>query len=263
MVAVPPGLLLVLPPQGFGLHRVFADQIRRHALDDRLGSEIGLGKLRDRLAPTDLPVVRRDLGEAQMSKRVEVVRLGITDGNGLDLGDLHDFRPFAISPRNGVMPSTPTSTLMRRPVIAAPRDVEWTHVAAIEQAALAERAIQDRAAGLQEIERLAVPVDDVDAAGSDRGDPEITLGVDLQAVGNMPLRHFVDDAACGRRACAERLSACRIRPTRSSRRVRRRCRWDKHERVPRGCGASPFFSTTTMRPGCGFVSGAQSPESVK
>jgi hypothetical protein len=120
VIAVPPRLLFVLSPERFGLHRVLADQVRRHALDDRLGGEIGLGKLRDRLAPAHLSVVRGDLGEAQMAKRVEIVRLGVADRDGLDLGDLHDFGVLPIAPRNSGMPSTPTSTLMSRPVIAAP-----------------------------------------------------------------------------------------------------------------------------------------------
>ena len=175
MIAVPPGLLLVLSPQRLGLHRVLADQVRRHALDDRLGGEIGLGKLRDRLAPTDLSVVRRDLGEAEMAKGVEIVRLGIADRDGLDLGDFHDSTPYPIAPRNSGMPSTPTSTLISRAGHRRAGDVERSHVAAIERAALAEHAVEDRAAGLEEMQRLAVPVDDVDAAGGNRGDPEIAV----------------------------------------------------------------------------------------
>ena len=89
VVAVPPRLLFVLPPQRLGLHGVLADQIRRHALDDRLSGEIGLGELGDRLAPTDLSVVGGDLDQAEMPERVEVVGLGIADRDGLDLGDLH------------------------------------------------------------------------------------------------------------------------------------------------------------------------------
>ena len=75
MVAVPPGLLLVLPPERLGVDRVLADQVRRHALDDRLGGEVRLGELGDRLAPADLAVVGGDLGQAEMAQRVEVVRL--------------------------------------------------------------------------------------------------------------------------------------------------------------------------------------------
>ena len=90
MIAVPPGLLLVLPPQRLGLDRVLADQIGRHALDDRLGREIGLRELGDRLAPADLAVVGGDLGQAKMPQRIEVVRLGIADRDRFDLGDLHD-----------------------------------------------------------------------------------------------------------------------------------------------------------------------------
>ena len=90
MVAVPPGLLLVLPPQRLGMHRVLADQVRRHALDDRLGGEVGLRELGDRLAPADLAVVGGDLGEAEVPQRVEIVRLRVADRYRFDLGDLHD-----------------------------------------------------------------------------------------------------------------------------------------------------------------------------
>ena len=89
MIAVPPGLLLVLPPERLGVHRVLADQVRRHALDDRLGGEVRLGKLRDRLAPADLAVVGGDLAQAEVPERVEVVGLGIADRDRLDLGDVH------------------------------------------------------------------------------------------------------------------------------------------------------------------------------
>ena len=90
VIAVPPGLLLVLPPEGLGLHRVLADQVGRHAFDDRLGGEVGFRKLRDGFAPADLAVVGGDLGQAQVAKGVEVVRFGIADRNGFDLGDFHD-----------------------------------------------------------------------------------------------------------------------------------------------------------------------------
>ena len=60
------------------------------ALYDRLGSEIGLGKLGDGFTPTDLAVIGGNLGEAKVAQRVEVVRFGITDRNRFDLGNFHD-----------------------------------------------------------------------------------------------------------------------------------------------------------------------------
>src|SRR5580658_2813972 len=72
-------------------------------------------------------------------------------------------------------------------------DVERPHVAAIERAPLAEYAIEYRAAGVEEMQWLAVLVDHVDAARGDRGNPEAACGVDLPAVGYVPLRHCVDD----------------------------------------------------------------------
>src|SRR5207248_10893880 len=48
-VAVPPGLILVLPPERLGVHRVATDQVRRHPLDDRLHREVRLRELGDRL----------------------------------------------------------------------------------------------------------------------------------------------------------------------------------------------------------------------
>src|SRR5579871_1717932 len=89
MIAVPPGLLLILAPERLSVDWILSEQIGRHAFDDCLGGEVRFRKLCDRLAPSDLAVVRGDLDETEMSKRVEVVRLGIADGNWLDFGDLH------------------------------------------------------------------------------------------------------------------------------------------------------------------------------
>src|SRR5579872_2413874 len=119
MVAVPPRLLLVLAPQRLGLYRVLADQIGRHAFDDRLGGEIGFRELGDRFAPADLAVVSGDLDQAEMPQCIEVVRLRVADGNGFDLGDLHG-QSYPMAPRNSGIPSTPTSTSISRPVSAAP-----------------------------------------------------------------------------------------------------------------------------------------------
>ena len=71
-----------------------------HAFDHRPGREVGLWKLRYRLPPTDLSVVGRDLAQAKVAQSIEVVRLGVADRDGLDLGDLHDRRPPSIAPRN-------------------------------------------------------------------------------------------------------------------------------------------------------------------
>src|SRR5260370_13692658 len=71
-------------------------------------------------------------------------------------------------------------------------DVERPHVATIQGAALAEHAIEDGAARLDEAHRLAALVDDVESSGGDRGDPEISIGVYLEPVGNVAVRHLVD-----------------------------------------------------------------------
>src|SRR5664279_5920536 len=89
MVAVPPRLLLILPPQRLGMDGIFADQTGRHALDNRLGGEVCLRKLSDRIAPADLAVIGGDLDEAEMPKRIEIVGLRIAHRNGFDLGDFH------------------------------------------------------------------------------------------------------------------------------------------------------------------------------
>src|SRR5579863_74305 len=72
-------------------------------------------------------------------------------------------------------------------------DVKRPHVAAIENAPFAEYAIEDRAASLEEMQRLAVSIDHIDAAGGDGGDPEVAVGVDLESVGYVPIRHCMDD----------------------------------------------------------------------
>ena len=108
------------------------------------------------------------------------------------------------------MPSTPTSTLISLPVIAAPVTSNGPMSQQIERAALAKHAVEDRAAGLQETQRLAVPVDHIDAAGGNRGDPEVAFGVDFQAIGNVALGHRMDDLFARRQACAARPSRCRI-----------------------------------------------------
>src|SRR6187402_2322329 len=57
--------------------------------------------------------------------------------------------------------------------------VDRPHVAAEQLSALAEDAVEDGAAGLDEIDRCAVPVEDIDAAARHRRDPEVAADVDL------------------------------------------------------------------------------------
>src|SRR5207244_10992259 len=115
-VAVPPGLRLERAPDRDVLDRVAADDVRRHPFDDRLRREGRLRELRDRLAPADLPVVGRELDEAQMAESIEVVRLGIADGDRLDGLDAHQ----EIAPRKSGIPRSPTPILSRRPPMLAP-----------------------------------------------------------------------------------------------------------------------------------------------
>src|SRR5580698_2955362 len=63
-------------------------------------------------------------------------------------------------------------------------DVKRSHVAAIERAPFAEYTVEYGAASIEEMQWLAVPVDDIDAARSDCSDPKVAMSVDLQAVGN-------------------------------------------------------------------------------
>src|SRR5581483_7248701 len=79
-VPVPPGLVLVLPPERLDVRRVLADQVVGHALDDRFRRE---------------------------------VRLRIADRDRLDRVDAHQ----EIAPWYSGMPATPTSTLSSCPFI--------------------------------------------------------------------------------------------------------------------------------------------------
>ena len=95
-VAVPPLLVAERVPDRDVVERVLADDPLGHALDDGLGREVRLRELGDGLAPAHDAVVGRDLDQAQVAERVEVVRLRVADRDGLDRLDLaHEGRaPF-------------------------------------------------------------------------------------------------------------------------------------------------------------------------
>src|SRR2546428_4047988 len=88
VVPVPPGLIAERLPDRVRVERVGADDALGHSLDDRLRREARLGELGDRFAPTDDPVVRRDLHQTEVTKRVEIIRLRISDRNRFELDDL-------------------------------------------------------------------------------------------------------------------------------------------------------------------------------
>ena len=184
--------MLVLPPERLGVHRVLADQVRRHALDDRLGGEIGLGELRDRLAPADLAVVGGDLDEAEMAERVEVVRLRIADRDGLDRLAIRISTSLADRAAEQRHAFDADIDLDQPAGHRRAGDVERSHVAAEERAALAEDAVEDGAAGLQEVDGLPFLSMTSTPPAADRGDPEVAVGVDLEAVGDVAL-----PASCG------------------------------------------------------------------
>src|SRR5438445_7200670 len=88
VVPVPPGLIAKRLPDRVRIERVGADDALCHSFDDRLRREARLRELSDRLAPTDDPVVRRDLHQTEVTKRVEIIRLRISDRNRFELDDL-------------------------------------------------------------------------------------------------------------------------------------------------------------------------------
>src|SRR5438445_7780383 len=88
VVPVPPSLIAKRLPDRVRIERVGADDALCHSFDDRLRREARLRELGDRLAPTDDPVVRRDLHQADVTKRVEVLRIRITDQNRYELDEL-------------------------------------------------------------------------------------------------------------------------------------------------------------------------------
>ena len=88
VVAVPPHLVAEGMPDGDVVERVPADHARGHAFDDGLDREVRLRELGDRFTPAHDAVVGRDLDEAEMAQRVEVVGLRIADRDSLDGLDL-------------------------------------------------------------------------------------------------------------------------------------------------------------------------------
>src|SRR5260221_9266341 len=88
VVAVPPHLVSERVPDRDVVERILADHPLGHAFDDRFDREVRLGKLGDRLAPADNAIVGRDLDQAQVPQRIEVVGLRVADRDGLDGLDL-------------------------------------------------------------------------------------------------------------------------------------------------------------------------------
>src|SRR6267378_957860 len=88
VVPVPPGLIAERLPYRVRVERVGADDALGHSFDDHFRREARLGELGDRFAPTDDPVVRRDLHQTEVTERVEIIRLRISDRNRFELDDL-------------------------------------------------------------------------------------------------------------------------------------------------------------------------------
>ena len=88
-VAVPPGAVLESAPDDFGLHRILADDELVEAIDQGGDGRVGLGELGDCLTPPDGAVVGGQLDQAQVTRGIEVVGLGIGDRDGLHRGDAH------------------------------------------------------------------------------------------------------------------------------------------------------------------------------
>src|SRR5207245_5459055 len=86
-VSVPPGLVVERLPDRVRVEGIVADHTLGHSVDDRLRREARLRELGDGLAPSDNAVLGRDLHQAKVPERVEIVRLRIADWNRLDLHD--------------------------------------------------------------------------------------------------------------------------------------------------------------------------------
>ncbi len=100
------------------------------------------------------------------------------------------------------MPSTPTSTQTRRPVIAAPVTSKGPMSQSIERATLAEDAVEivppvsRKSIGLPSFAITSTP------PAATAGDPEVPVDVDLEPIRDVALGQRVDDAllAVGRAA---------------------------------------------------------------
>src|SRR5690349_3084723 len=71
--------------------------------------------------------------------------------------------------------------------------IEDAEIRDIERSA-AEDAVERHGLEIEEIHRLAIPGDDVDAAGADGGHPEIAVHIDLEAVGDVLIGEVMDHA---------------------------------------------------------------------
>ena len=197
-VAVPPGLILVLA-------RHIASVCDRVPADQTFGAmpsmialvgEVGLRELGDRLAPADLPVVGRDLAQAQMAQRIEVVGLGVADRDRLDLrgsSSSHPLADRAAKQRHALDADIDPSS---RPFIAA---------TAVSNGPMSQQYSTPPRPNTQlrivppvsrKSMRRSVAGDHVDAAGGHRGDPEIAVPIDLEAVRDVSVRHRVDRSSC-------------------------------------------------------------------
>src|SRR5437870_2334891 len=124
VVPVPPGLIAQRLPDRVRVERVGADDALGHSFDDRLRREARLGELGDRFAPADDPVVRGDLHQTEVTKRVEVIRLRIADRNRFDLDDLRhrDLRAgleAVLFPTHRMPPSAGRSLHLLTPAVGA------------------------------------------------------------------------------------------------------------------------------------------------
>ena len=79
LVAIPPGMLVELAPQGDVLHRVCAQQLFAHRFDDPRRGPGGLGELGDGLTPAHRAVVRLYRAKRQEADIVRIVRFRVAD----------------------------------------------------------------------------------------------------------------------------------------------------------------------------------------
>ncbi len=93
-VPVPPRSVVEAVPDGDVVEGVPTDDEVGHALDERLGRERRLRPHGDGFAPADDTIPGRDLDQAEVAQRIEIVRLGIGNRDGLDRCDpVHAWLP--------------------------------------------------------------------------------------------------------------------------------------------------------------------------